>query len=366
MIRVVPEPPPELDEPLQQVLSRALERGAPEPSLVIVEDAERRWQRHLATVPAGERTRVVLGASSEAALAVAVRLGVGGAFWLPPSTLAAQAALEAAAEPQEGCSYDAALVSLVPRGGRVLVVAWADAELWRCQIGEPRMAGLLRTLADRLGVVAAIVPGPALLVAGVREDDARRAWREVGDDCRAPDGVLRFLEVQGESSECGLAAAAVTTVAGERGRGSEDGAAPLPPQPVYEVPSGTLVGWWSPDDAAEAPTSRWLATPAGPVRDGMRWSFRSHDGEDRTVDDVASSSEIEPPTARIPGWIGGRLHEGRPAAVLVERMAARAEQVGARLWVANVDDAGLKLLLRLPGPLWVDGPAVPRSDTSGE
>ena len=53
---------------------------------------------------------------------------------------------------------------------------------------------------------------------------------------------------------------------------------------------------------------------------------------------------------------------GRPAGLLIERLAAAAERAGVALWIPNVDGAKLQFLLRLPGELWVDGPAVPEAD----
>ena len=59
---------------------------------------------------------------------------------------------------------------------------------------------------------------------------------------------------------------------------------------------------------------------------------------------------------------GVAIGAGRPAGLLLERLAAAAANRGVPLWVPNVDSAALKLVLSQPGTIWVDGPAVPTAE----
>jgi len=63
---------------------------------------------------------------------------------------------------------------------------------------------------------------------------------------------------------------------------------------------------------------------------------------------------------RVPGWASRGLRPGSPAGLLVTRIAEAASRRGIPLWIPNVDQEGLRLVLGLPGTIWVDGPAVPK------
>ncbi len=62
---------------------------------------------------------------------------------------------------------------------------------------------------------------------------------------------------------------------------------------------------------------------------------------------------------RVPGWASRGMRPGSPAGLLVTRIAEAASRRGLPLWIPNVDQEGLRLVLGLPGTVWVDGPAVP-------
>jgi hypothetical protein len=77
---------------------------------------------------------------------------------------------------------------------------------------------------------------------------------------------------------------------------------------------------------------------------------------------VLRPEDVEPPVARLPGWIGVSIGAGRPAGLLLERLAVAASERGVPLWVPNVDRMALNLVLGLPGTVWVDGPAAPTAE----
>ena len=86
--------PDALSGGLDNVIAGALAGGAPEPSWVAVDDGSGAWVAKVAGRPAAQRVRGVVAAASADALVAAQRLGVGGAIWLPPSSLAAIEAFE--------------------------------------------------------------------------------------------------------------------------------------------------------------------------------------------------------------------------------------------------------------------------------
>jgi hypothetical protein len=77
---------------------------------------------------------------------------------------------------------------------------------------------------------------------------------------------------------------------------------------------------------------------------------------------VLRPEDVEPPVARLPGWIGVSIGAGRPAGLLLERLAVAASERGVPLWVPNVGRAALNLVLGLLGSVWVDGPAAPTAE----
>jgi hypothetical protein len=93
---------------------------------------------------------------------------------------------------------------------------------------------------------------------------------------------------------------------------------------------------------------------------GFRWRLRFPDGSQSEVVDALRTPSIPGAALRVPGWFAGRLVAGRPIGLLAARLATVAERLGLPLWVPNVRPGALEFLLRLPGTLWVDGPAVPR------
>jgi hypothetical protein len=135
------------------------------------------------------------------------------------------------------------------------------------------------------------------------------------------------------------------------------------PQAVCELPSGRLQGRWSPSAGTEpVPAGSWLATPEDETEAGFRWRLGSEGEADRWAGDVLESATVGEEVARVPGWLAAEVGPGRPAGLLVERLATAARRARVPLWVPNVDREALQLLLRLPGTFWVDGSAVPQTD----
>jgi len=363
MTRLLPPPPPEVHGPLDHVLDQAVELGAPAPPWVAVEDDEGRWVKEVAAADPLERSHLVLAARSEKALVTAIRLGVGGALRLPPSTPSATAALEAAAAPAALWIPDDRLADLAGSpDGQPLAVGWRNRPFWRCQYGEAGMAARLAELAVELESLPAVASWPALVIDSRSPDEITAAWNLLAKRDGVVSEGLVIVPCEPLAPHCGLAAAAVRAlVKGEVTADSEqvDGTGS---QPVYELPSGRLMGWWGPGHPESPPDAGWFAAPEAVNASGYRWRLTGAEDEAELVDDVLLSSEVAPPAVRIPGWIAMGLVPGRPAALLLETLADAASRHGIPLWVPNVDQVALRLLLGHRGPIWVDGPAAPRAD----
>ncbi len=366
MIRLLAPTDDGTDGPLLTVAQAAVSDGAPEPSWIAVEDDRGEWIRHAAATEPVDRARAVVAVQTEAALVAAVRLGVGGAMWLPPSTQGAATAFRAASEAAPNRGHPSAWLADLATGwdGDLLAVSWVNRPFWRCQLGEPFMAGLLVDLADELGVLPALLPWPALLMSPRPERDIHSAWELV--TARTPC-VTEGLEVIGcaaREGHCGVVTTAMQSLVAHVSEESERESVVFP-RPVYGLPSGQLAGWWAPFEPAEpAPERGWLATPHSVSEAGFRWRLEDGAGASRWADDVYDLGAAED-AARIPGWVALSVGAGRPAGLLVERLAGAAEKTGRPLWVPNVDAHRLQFLLRQPDVLWVDGPAVPDDPATG-
>ena len=88
-VTLVPVPPDDIRDGLYSVIGGALAGGAPAPAWVAVDDGTDTWVVKVSKRPAAERMGCVVAAASEGALVTAQRLGIGGAMWLPPSSLGA-------------------------------------------------------------------------------------------------------------------------------------------------------------------------------------------------------------------------------------------------------------------------------------
>jgi hypothetical protein len=334
-----------------------------EPTWIAVTDDQDHWIHCVTACSTEARTRGVVAVTSEGALVHAVRLGIGGAMWLPPSASGAESALQAAAGapviPSPPGGWWADLVSESEQ--EMLAVTWVHRGFWRCQLGEPRMTMLLANLAAELEVIPALIPWPALVMKMRAQDEILSAWSRVVTTDNWLNEGLEIVRFSGERNPCGVASSALDSLVARTNETADVGTFGHP-RPVYALPSGRLVGRWSPGEPADIDLDDeiWLAIPDSSIDQGYRWRLETASGI-RWAEDV-----IEPTAAsdviRLPGWIATEIGPGRPAGLFAERIATQSDRLGVPLWVPNVDVDTLQFLLRLPGQLWVDGPAVPEAD----
>ena len=347
---------------LATVLEAAIAAGAVPPSFIAVADAEGRWLRQTAALDPQLRSRAVIAAVDDRPFVDALRLGVGGALRLPPSTVAAAEALTAAAAttlPSGG--FDPAVAGVLAAGASPLaVVSIRDRGFWRRQLGDRVLSERLLAAVGSIEATAAVLPWPALVLAAADGSRLEAAWRSLADDWAqpAPSLDVRALPPGTRADDVLSAAHRELATAADR---PEPGPAATR-APVHELPSGRAVGWWSPV-VGEIPGEGWLAVPETPVSETRMWRLHG-DGGGATVVEALLAEDPKPAAEavalRVPGWAAADLRAGKPAALLVARLADAADRRGLPLWVPNVDGEGLRFVLGLPGTLWVDGPAVPR------
>ena len=362
MTRLVPEPAPDVAEPLRRVLERAEQDGAPPPAWVAVADEGGAWLKHAMAALPSERAGAVAVVSTDGQLATSYELGFGGAMWMPPSTPAAVTALRSAAlaagEPTPVC--DPRLVELVAGEEQLVAVTFGELAFWRRELGSAQLLGLLARLADRLGAPRVLAESPALLVAGEAEVSVRRAWEEVRQAARyAPLHDLATIPLHSDGRGPSAVAAALQA-AMEEGGGRENPA--MGWRPVYQIPRGDRVAGWSADHRPGSSADHVRARPGARRSNGHRWRLTDAEGSQWSVDDIASTDDVplDPGRfVRVPARVTVTLRHGSPSALLMERLVREAERRSVTVWVSGVDDEALGLLLRLRQDLWVDGPAVP-------
>ena len=358
-VTLVPVPPEEIREGLYSVIGGALAGGAPAPSWVAVDDGTDAWFVEVSRRPAAERMRGVLAAAGEVALVNAQRLGVGGAMWLPPASLGALEAFSTADDASLPATPDAAVLELLEVGAPVHVVTFADRAFWRAQHGDRALTAHLADLAFALGVPAAIVPWPALVIASKDEPASAAAWDDIAT--RAGIHGLRIISRSLEESSTTEAVLDAAYGALWSALADETRSDSAEPQPVHELPHGRRVGWWNLQEV-ELEEEGWLATPTEVTPTKCRWRLQGPeiDGE---AEEVLTSDEVSDLdgviAARIPGWAARELRPGSPGGLLAARIAEAADRRGFPLWIPGVDEEGLRFVLGLPGTVWVDGPAVP-------
>ncbi len=361
MIRLVPEPSAEIANPLRSILGRIVAAGATPPAWVAVADDDGRWLVHAMSASPAERAAAVAAVGSDSDLGRAVELGFGGAVWLPPSTFGAREALTSAAvaagQPAPVC--DPRLVELIDDREDVQGVTFARLDFWRREVGSAHLLALLAALASRLGVPPLLVEAPALLVAGVAPAAVRSAWNEVVGAARyAPLHGLVVIPLDGDVGETSR----LTGLLEESRAVDGDHAGASRWRPVWEIPSGRRLGWWSVGDSACERGPGWRAQPSSPAPCGHRWRIIDGDDETREVPDVVDAGSLEAgpgDVVRVPARLAVALRTGSPAALAVARLAEEAERRRARVWVSGIDAEALGILLRLRQTMWVDGPAVP-------
>jgi hypothetical protein len=354
--------PDALQGGLDNVIAGALAGGAPEPSWVAADDGSGTWVAEVVARSGAERARGVVAAASADALVTAQRLAVGGAMWLPPSSVAAIEAFEAAgaAAPPE-FEFDPAVVETLGTNVPIRIVSIGDREFWRVQLGDRALAVLLAELAAMVGAPAAILPWPALLVSDRLGAGVSEAWRELAAKMggAVPDLIVTPLTVSAMGKGMVLDAAYTALL---EGMSQMEAAVSIRVKTVHELPQGRRVGWWTWEEI-QAPAGGWLAAPSEVGIQRCRWELEG-DGGPGVVEEVLSETEVAEAegvaAVRVPGWACAGLRSGAPAGLLVARLAEVARRRGLPLWIPNLDDEGLRFALGLPGRLWVDGSAVPR------
>ena len=349
---------------LESVVDGVLAGGAPEPSWVAIDDGADGWVTAAVGCSAVERARGVVAASADAALVTAQRLGIGGAMRLPPSSLGALEAFAAAdSSVAPAVGHDADLLELLDDGAAAVILSFVDRHFWRAQLGEKRLIAILAELAAALDTPASILPWPALVVAGMEADDVVGAWHALQTDVDRvlPDVAVAPL-VRSASGESALTSAYKELLEDRPMTSVAD--ADCRSLPVHELPRGRRVGWWSRRRSVVSPEEGWSASPENLFQTRCRWRLEGDDGS-RFIEEVLTSAEVERTedavAVRFPGWASRDIRPGSPAGLLVTRLAEAAARRGLPLWIPNLDGDALRLVLGLPGVLWVDGPAVPRS-----
>ena len=346
---------------LDNVIAGVLAGGAPEPSWVAADDGSGAWVAEVAARSGAERARGVVAAASADALVTAQRLAVGGAMWLPPSSLAAIEAFEAAgATAPPEFEFDPAVVETLGTDVPIRIMSFADREFWRVQLGDRALAVLLAELAAVVGAPAAILPWPALLLSDRLGAGASEAWRELAARMggAVPDliGTPLTVSAMGEGMVLDSAYTALL-----KGTSWAEEADSIGLKTVYELPQGRRVGWWTWAET-QAPAGGWLAAPSEVGTQRCRWKVEGEGGP-TVIEEVLSETEVAEAEGvaafRVPGWACAGLRSGAPAGLLVARLAEEAKRRGLPLWIPNLDDEGLRFVLGLPGRLWVDGSAVP-------
>ncbi len=369
MVGLVPPGESRNHRVVESVLETLLAGNTVLPPQVMIDDGDRSWQRYAAALPVEVRRRSALVTASDASLVDALSFEIGGAARLPVSTPSMEAACEAVSTLESRdvvpMATQGVLDALRSDLSELLVVGWRPQEFWRRQVGPIRQVKWLVEIAERLTVIPVILPGPILVVMGLSRADIEAALGDAGggpgfSSFPSPPTIVELSASDfGAGDEFRIdrilaAAAAGGHVVSDR---------PQLKHPVLEIPSGRRVGQWSLERGTVDVGSPWGASPRIQGRAGSCWEIISQDGSSEMItestsldgDDVAGQSLI-----RAPGFVGAALRHGSPAGLLIEGMACHSARAGRPIWVPSVDGEGVRLLLGLPGPIWVDGPGVPR------
>jgi hypothetical protein len=344
---------------LREVIESALATGAPEPVWIAVDDADRQWKPLAAACPLSERARGIVVAADDRALVTAHRLGIGGAAARPVSTPAlADAMRSASAGSGPAVSVDPGSIALFEGVDTLGVATFSNRAFWRAQLGERVLSRLLFELAIGLETVPAIVPWPALLLADRDGERVTELWQSLAAGVGRPVEDLVILGVK--PGRAGVVASVYSTLLQQAEHIRE--VKSVSAEPVYELPSGRLLGWWASEPGPQR-SGGWVASPERIEGGVCRWRLAGT-GSKQVVDEVLEIAELDrldgAEAVRVPGWLTVNLRPGTPAGLMVQRLADAAARRGLPLWVPNVDTDALRFALRLPGTIWVDGPAVPR------
>ena len=218
---------------------------------------------------------------------------------------------------------------------------------------------MLAELAVSLDLPFAILQWPALVVADRDPDAIVKAWEKLTAESELPRPRLRLIQDVVVEKEAVAEVYSALTAGPMTTRPSSA----VSEMPVHELPHGRRIGWWGLDTKKTPEDEGWIAAPVEVTSTRCRWRVGSAVSSG-IVAEVHTSGEIagleNVLAVRVPGWASRGLRPGSPAGLLVTRIAEAASRHGLPLWIPNVDQEGLRLVLGLPGNLWVDGSAVPR------
>ena len=251
-IRFLPPNPGAAALGLRDVIDTVLAGGGEDPAWVAVDDGGGECVSLLAACPTSERVRGVVATASDATLLAAHRLGVGGAALLPPSSTGVVEALRAAAvSPTPTPIFDPGAVDMYDESESVMVVSFSRRAFWRTQLGDRALSRMLLDLAVALEIPTTILPWPAGVIAGPDKDRILEAWRPLASGAGRPVNDLVVIEVDPRQRETLTAVYSALVEYESQPQELE----PSVLEPVYELPSGSLVGWWT---GARGSSSRWL------------------------------------------------------------------------------------------------------------
>ena len=368
MAEIMPPKESPIHRVVETVLGTLRADKTPLPSRVLIDDADRSWRRHAAALPVETRRCSVLVTASDASLVDALLFEIGGAARLPLSTPSMEAACESAVASDFGGAIPMAtqgvMDALMGDCSEILVVSWLPQAFWQRQAGALRPVRWLVEIAERLAIVPVILPGPILVISGRGRAEVEAAAVDAGGrpgsfSLPAPPSVVE-LSTSDLSAGSGIRIDSILAAA-TTGQDDADGQPGLS-DPVFEIPSGRCVGRWSITLSTADDGTFWHASPRQGDSDGSCWEIISADGSSEAIaesisldrDEVAGQSVI-----RAPGFVGAALRRGSPAGHLIEGLARHSARAQRPIWVPGVDAEGVRFLLGLAGPFWVDGPGVP-------
>jgi hypothetical protein len=351
MVELIPDAEEIGHEAIHRVVESLGERGVEVPDLVFVEHSGESWRALAAGTPVERRRESVILLATGSSLLDAVRYEFGGAARIPVSSVSLAPAFEAAARgrrPGTPLATRGVVDSALGGAKRLGAVGWRRARFWRSHVGTRRLNRVLTDLALGLGCVPVILPGPVLLI----PDRGRHEILSEIEKASRPDGTIGPPSIVPIDP---IVAAMDITV-----EGIVDAGGPRPPErhlPVLELPTGRRLGTWSLSGEPTQHGRGWSAFPERLSASSSSWTLEHLDGSIESLAESASMTGQR--VIKVPGWISDHLCSGSPAGLLVEGLATDRAREGRPLWVSNVDADGVRFLLGLPGPIWVDGPGVP-------
>jgi len=339
---------------LGTLVEQLVAEGQRRPEWLGVEDEAGRGLLRAAGLTPERRAGSVLVVRTESGAVAAARLGIGGALWWPPARVSLTRALAAAAE-AAALSEVEAIEARVSRadaealldgaGGRLVRLEPVRRRFWLEQLGAGELERRMAEAASKFDVPHVVVEGAALIVPVGRALDLCTEWFDL-------TGVPAPWRTEG------VAPAGAQEVV--------QGGEPDIVRPVYSIPEGRRIGSWRPAALEDG----WRGTgtvlyPSGEGAAGASWRIEGPERRTAEIPQVVEVAQVETArgvaAVRLPGWLGCGLRAGTPAWALVERLARAAGKRGVPLWIPNVDDEALRLILGLGIEIWTDGPAVPLS-----